>query len=282
MPPPAPGGHITHARALRWAHLFNLRYRLLLDCLHHSLLSDIATYETSGAQQGDSTTKGMLQLWTFSEMRRLKVIAEKLVELPAGAAPASRAGPPFELPYSMRMPHIDADRWAMHADVFAMAAEFISGEMLVRRGDRRRAFSLPWRSQIARPPASRPRSLMASRCPRISMGRISRRSPASSTSPCGDSPSGRRTGRSGATPRMRDMIDSSRVMPGDPAGSVLLNRIALGQAETNGMPKERPRIAPERVAYISDWIARGAPDNVPPGMIGMTAEPVPPREPATP
>ena len=131
MPPPAPGGHITHARALRWAHLFNLRYRLLLDCLHHSLLSDVASQETSGAQIGDRTPKGILQLWTFAEMRRIKAISEKLVELPAGAAPASRAGPPFELPYSMRMPHIDADRWAMHADVFAMAAEFISREMLV-------------------------------------------------------------------------------------------------------------------------------------------------------
>ena len=281
VPPPAPGGHITHVRALRWAHLFNLRYRLLLDCLHHAQLSDIATYVTAGAQQGDRTTKGLLQLWTFSEMRRLKVIAEKLVELPAGAAPASRAGPPFELPYSMRMPHIDADRWAMHADVFAMAADFISGEMLgdgetgtsflaaVAESDRKAAGIAAALANGEPLPADTHGTDFAkvTRILEESVRGFPFRSP--------HGPFWRNSTHG-------DMIDSSRVMPGDPAGSVLLNRIALGQAETNGMPKERPRIAPERVAYISDWIARGAPDNVPPGMIGITAEPVPPREPATP
>jgi hypothetical protein len=36
------------------------------------------------------------------------------------------------------------------------------------------------------------------------------------------------------------------------------------------------------VAYVRDWIARGAPDSDPPGMVGVTGEPVPPREPAGP
>ena len=55
------------------------------------------------------------------------------------------------------------------------------------------------------------------------------------------------------------MIDSARVVPGDPDGSNLLNRITLGQADGDGMPKERPRISPERVTYVRDWIAAERP-----------------------
>jgi hypothetical protein len=281
MPPPAPGGHITHARALRWAHLFNLRYRLLLDCLHHSLLHDTASYEASGAQMGDRTPKGVLQLWTFAEMRRLKAIAEKLVELPAGAAPASRAGPPFELPYSMRMPHIDADRWAMHADVFAMAAAFIAGEMLVA-GETGTAFL----SAVAE--ADRKAALVATALARgeplpagthaTDFAKVTRILDESVRGFPFRSPHGPFWRNS----THADMIDSGRVLPGDPEGSNLLNRIALGQTEAGGMPKERPRIGPERVQYVRDWIARGAPDSEPQGMVGVTGEPVPPREPAGP
>ncbi|WP_287291213.1 ferritin-like domain-containing protein [Mesorhizobium sp.] len=279
IPPPAPGGHITHGRALRWAHLCNLRYRLLLDCLHHSLLSDLASYEVSGTQMGDRTPKGILQLWTFAEMRRFKVIAEKLVELPAGTAPGSRAGPPFELPYSLRMPHIEADRWAMHADVFAAAAEFISQEMLVdgetganfleiiAEADRTAARIA---TTLARgePLPSGTHATDFAKTTRIldeSVRGFAFRSPHAAF--WRDS-------------TQAEMIDSGRVVPGDPEGSNLLNRIALDQAEAGGMPKERPRIAPERVEYVRDWIARGAPDNDPTGMIGLAGEPVPPREPA--
>lgn len=279
MPPPAPGGHITHARALRWAHLFNLRYRLLLDCLRHSLLSDVASYETSGAQMGDRTPKGMLQLWTFAEMRRLKVIAEKLVELPAGAAPASRAGPPFELPYSMQMPHIDADRWAMHADVFAMAAEFISQEMLVdgeTGADFLAAVADADRAAARIATALARGEALPSGTHATDFAKVTRILDESVRGFTFRSPHGPFWRNS----THAEMIDSGRVVTGDPEGSNLLNRIALGQAEAGGMPKERPRIPPERVAYVRDWIARGAPDSDPPGMVGVTGEPVPPREPA--
>jgi len=279
MPPPAPGGHITHARALRWAHLFNLRYRLLLDCLRHSLLSDVASYETSGAQMGDRTPKGMLQLWTFAEMRRLKVIAEKLVELPAGAAPASRAGPPFELPYSMRMPHIDADRWAMHTEVFAMAAEFISQEMLVdgeTGADFLAAVADADRAAARIATALARGEALPSGTHATDFAKVTRILDESVRGFTFRSPHGPFWRNS----THAEMIDSGRVVTGDPEGSNLLNRIALGQAEAGGMPQERPRIAPERVAYVRDWIARGAPDSDPPGMVGVTGEPVPPREPA--
>jgi hypothetical protein len=264
---------------LRWAHLFNLRYRLLLDCLRHSLLSDVASYETSGAQMGDRTPKGMLQLWTFAEMRRLKVIAEKLVELPAGAAPASRAGPPFELPYSMQMPHIDADRWAMHADVFAMAAEFISQEMLVdgeTGADFLAAVADADRAAARIATALARGEALPSGTHATDFAKVTRILDESVRGFTFRSPHGPFWRNS----THAEMIDSGRVVTGDPEGSNLLNRIALGQPEAGGMPKERPRIPPERVAYVRDWIARGAPDSDPPGMVGVTGEPVPPREPA--
>lgn len=280
MPPPAQGGHITHERALRWAHLFNLRYRLLLDCLHHSLLSDAPSYETSGTQMGDRTPKGILLLWAFAEMRRLKVIAEKLVELPAGAAPASRAGPPFELPYAIRMPHIESDRWAMHADVLLMAADFISEEMLVG-GETGGAF-LEAVAEADRKSARIAAALargeaLPSSTHAADFAKITRILDESVRGFAFRSPHGafwRNSTRAA-------MIESGRVTPGDPDGSNLLNRISLDQADGDGMPKERPRIAPERVAYVRDWIDRGAPDSEPPGMIGLTGEPAPPREPAT-
>ena len=76
------------------------------------------------------------------------------------------------------------------------------------------------------------------------------------------------------------LLDSGFIVPGDPDGSSLIQRLSLDQADPGGMPRERPRIAAERIAFLRDWIARGAPDNVPAGEVGVAAEPTLPREPA--
>src|SRR4029079_14236605 len=55
------------------------------------------------------------------------------------------------------------------------------------------------------------------------------------------------------------------IVPGDPDGSSLIRRLSLDQSDASGMPRERPRIAAERLAFLRDWITRGAPDNVPAG-----------------
>jgi hypothetical protein len=75
-------------------------------------------------------------------------------------------------------------------------------------------------------------------------------------------------------------VGSGRIVPGAPDESSLLGRVSREQSEEGGMPRERPRIGTERVDFIRDWIARGAPDNAPAGQIGVAAEPTPPREPA--
>ena len=165
----------------------------------------------------------------------------------------------------------------MHADVFAMAAEFISQEMLVDRGtgaDFRRRGGRRSRVRTIATALARGEALPSgthatdfAKVTRIldeSVREYTFRSPHGPFSrlhPCRDD-----------RQRARGDRRSGRV-------ANLLNRIALGQAEAGGMPKERPRIPPERVAYVRDWIARGAPDSDPPG-IGVTGEPVPPREPA--
>ena len=97
-------GRITHPRARAWAHLFNFRYRLLLAYLSHFLRLGHDLYVRDAPAQGDRTARGLLLIWTFNEMRRLRKIANKLVRLPRDEQPGeATAGPPFELPYTLNL-----------------------------------------------------------------------------------------------------------------------------------------------------------------------------------
>lgn len=112
-------GGITHPDALRWAELFNLRYRLLLSCLAHFLQTEGPVLDASADYMG----RGYLNRWTFDEMRRLSDIATKLAKLPReaggpnGEESPERAGAPFELPYTLNLPDREQDRWRTHIDV---------------------------------------------------------------------------------------------------------------------------------------------------------------------
>ena len=93
-------GRIAHPRALSWAHLFNLRYRLLLGYLQHFLRGEEPLFVADGRGSGDRTARGLLAMRTFDEMRHLKKIAGKRVQLrQTQPEMPARAGPPFELPY---------------------------------------------------------------------------------------------------------------------------------------------------------------------------------------
>lgn len=120
-------GRITNRRARAWAHLFNLRYRLLLAFLSHFMrLNQPELYVPTGARQGDRTERGLLLIWTFNEMRRLKKIAGKLVQLPKDEPPGQTlAGPPFELPYTLNLPEREADRWRAHLDASRAAVRLV-------------------------------------------------------------------------------------------------------------------------------------------------------------
>jgi len=106
---------ITHPVTFCWAHLFNLRYRLLLSGLTHIFESPDAAI--AGAQP---TAHGELITLVFGEMYKLRGLASVLVELPVRCdVPAVReaAGPPFEMPYTLNIPLRESDRWRWHLDM---------------------------------------------------------------------------------------------------------------------------------------------------------------------
>jgi hypothetical protein len=112
---------ITASDAKAWAHLFNLRYRMLLVNLAHAFeLADVP-----GGDGAAVTPRGALINRTFAEMYNLRAIAGTLVELPADASGSRNAGPPFEMPYTLELPRRERDRWALHRDLLEAAGALI-------------------------------------------------------------------------------------------------------------------------------------------------------------
>ena len=118
-------GRISHPRSLKWAKLFNLRYRLLLAYLSHFLQSDGPLLDSNA----DYTPRGLLNKGTFDEMRHLSQIASRLSTLPRVESKEGepelpdRAGAPFELPYTLNLPDREPDRWRTHLDVLNASFE---------------------------------------------------------------------------------------------------------------------------------------------------------------
>jgi hypothetical protein len=109
---------ITHPEARLWAHLFNVRYRKLLVSLSHAFdLSNAPTDQTT------LSPRGTLVHRCFAEMYHLRTIAGLIVRLPLDATSpdGSRAGPPFQMPYTLALPHAERDRWRLHRDVLDAA-----------------------------------------------------------------------------------------------------------------------------------------------------------------
>lgn len=109
-------GLISHPRSLKWARLFNLRYRMLLAYLLHFLQSKGSLIN----EDADRTPRGLLNQWTFDEMRHMSQIASKLAVLPRVQSDPElpdRAGAPFELPYTLNLSDREQDRWRTHLDL---------------------------------------------------------------------------------------------------------------------------------------------------------------------
>ncbi len=122
--PPADGtddesiaaGRITHPRALAWAEVFNHHYRMLLSWLQHALLTDTRSAAGSG-----------LGLRAFATMFALSDLGDLLPTLPRTPAGNGRAGAPFELPYTLAMPDLAADRWGQQRDLISTARGQLAG-----------------------------------------------------------------------------------------------------------------------------------------------------------
>ena len=107
-----------HSRA--WAELLNLRYRMLLAYLSHAFNLSGAHGHVPGVN-----ARGMLVHHTFGEMYNLRSISRLLVQMPAGASKETRAGPPFDMPYTVKLPAAERDCWRLHLDLLEASANLI-------------------------------------------------------------------------------------------------------------------------------------------------------------
>ncbi len=125
-------GYISNSRSRAWGHLFNLRYRLLLAYLMHFLRTSGSLYLAEGPDKGDRTTRGLLLLWAFDEMRHIKKIANKMVRLPLrDSSDGINAGPPFQLPYTLIVSDCESLRWREHLDVLETSLAIIRDSLNV-------------------------------------------------------------------------------------------------------------------------------------------------------
>jgi hypothetical protein len=117
---------ITDPVTALWGHLFNLRYRMLLTDISHAFL--LAGPVDNG---GVLTGRGALVHRAFAEMYNLRALAGRLVELPLeeDAPGGLLAGPPFEMPYSLELPHHDHDRWLLQRDL-VQASQLLTDQLL--------------------------------------------------------------------------------------------------------------------------------------------------------
>lgn len=287
----ASNGYITDARTRDWATLFNIRYRLLLAFLAHFLQSEDGLYsEEDGDRLGDPTARGLLLIWTFDEMRRVKKIAEKLVQLPLrDPDDGTRSGGPFELPYTITLSDDAMHRWRGHLDVVRSAIRLIGG--MRERGeetDREDPFLRDvYHADIQRervlvelaanqpvPDEAFPRDF--SKVAHILEQAVRGFSINVHGNFWSDRTRDEFVGQHifnrplfGRDPAEECRLDSTR--------SFLLRTI---QPQPGRMPRYRPVIPNARRKYIENWIDRQAPDSEPRGKLGIVTEAKPSPEPA--
>lgn len=126
------GPMIRHPEAGLWALLFNIRYRMLLTYLAHSFRVSAEPMEA-----GAANPRSLIINRTFGEMYNLRSVAGILVQLPLNdEEDVRRAGPPFQIPYTTKLPSEEADCWRLHLDLVEAAGrllEAIAGMPKTRR-----------------------------------------------------------------------------------------------------------------------------------------------------
>jgi len=108
---------ITAKLSLEWASLFNIRYRMLLSMLTYMFRVPRDAPETAHLRRAPMLAR------IFGEMYNLKAIAGILVRLPLDKPKdTARAGPPFQMPYTLTPPLPEANYWRMQLDLLAASA----------------------------------------------------------------------------------------------------------------------------------------------------------------
>jgi hypothetical protein len=86
---------------------------MLLTYLAHSF-----RISSKSSDEGTADPRSLIIQRTFNEMINLRGIAGILVQLPLdNSGGEKRAGPPFQIPYSMKLPAEEADCWRLHLDL---------------------------------------------------------------------------------------------------------------------------------------------------------------------
>jgi hypothetical protein len=115
------GPEIQNSEAGLWALLFNIRYRMLLTYLAHSF-----RISSESSDMGAANPRSLVIQRTFNEMYNLRGIAGVVVQLPLdNSGSADRAGPPFQMPYAMKLPAEEADCWRLHLDLIEAAKRLL-------------------------------------------------------------------------------------------------------------------------------------------------------------
>ena len=125
--------------SVRFAELFNLRYRIMLNYLAHVFRLARAS------PANEPSRRAMVMHRVFGEMYNLKALSGLLTRLPlTNDDDGQQAGPPFEMPYSLILPSGEVERLARASGAAATSRT----DLLVASSRRRR------RSRTARSPCS--------------------------------------------------------------------------------------------------------------------------------
>lgn len=101
---------IINPEAQAWAQLFNIRYRMLLTYLDHSF-----ELPAGEGTSGPRTPRATIVNAAFGEMYNLRAITGILMQTPISATSSGKtAGPPFQMPYTLRRPMGEVNRWRLH------------------------------------------------------------------------------------------------------------------------------------------------------------------------
>jgi Ferritin-like len=111
------GTPITHPESKLWAHLFNIRYEALLTNLLHTF-----EYPNNVTDVSQTTPRGLLLHSTFGEMYNIRALSELLVQMPLAPDNSELlAGPPFQIPYTLKLAVDAVDRWRTHLDLLQVS-----------------------------------------------------------------------------------------------------------------------------------------------------------------
>ncbi len=284
-------GYIENERTRSWGHLFNFRYRLLLAFLIHFLRITGRRYLDVGEDKGDRTPRGLLLLWAFDEMRHLKKIAQKMVRLPLRKNyDGVTAGPPFQLPYTLNLPEQERDRWRVHLDVVEASLSLVDS-VLVADGspDREDPFlqdlQVSDRKRFAILEALAAGQSIPAEAHSKSFQKVAH---ILEEAVRGFSIEAHSNFWAGIN---RDQFvqlhmfnqpflgrNEDRDCQLTSQGSGLVSRLE-SSSKAGRMPRYRPLVDKSRQEFVREWIDSQAPDNEPPGQIGVHHEREPNLEP---